>query len=324
MLLYTNLLLSFLTLVTATVTNVGNRRIVALGDLHGDLPNTLEILKFAKLIDKEHHWIGGDAIFVQTGDVVDRGPDTIKLYRLLQDLREEAPYQGGLVIPLLGNHEIMNLIGDWRYVRESDVATFGSVEARRKAFAADGFIGEYLITLNMTAKVGSTVFCHGGITPYYSEFGLDWINDRTHESIVTYMESRGRHGNEDGIYSGSGPTWYRGYALDDEQEACDLIDDALDFLQANRMVMGHTVQRDGIIRTRCGGKIVLIDVGISKAYGGYRGALEIQGNDVYALYPNRKVKLPSPAPFITSSSDQKLEAIPIDTTIKEPIRHDEL
>lgn len=42
------------------------RRIVALGDLHGDLPNTLAILKFSNLIDQDHHWIGGDAIFVQT------------------------------------------------------------------------------------------------------------------------------------------------------------------------------------------------------------------------------------------------------------------
>jgi hypothetical protein len=43
-----------------------DRRIVALGDLHGDLPNTLAILKFSNIIDEDHHWIGGDAIFVQT------------------------------------------------------------------------------------------------------------------------------------------------------------------------------------------------------------------------------------------------------------------
>jgi hypothetical protein len=43
-----------------------DRRIVALGDLHGDLPNTLDILKFSNIIDDDHHWIGGDAIFVQT------------------------------------------------------------------------------------------------------------------------------------------------------------------------------------------------------------------------------------------------------------------
>jgi hypothetical protein len=43
-----------------------DRRIVALGDLHGDLPNTLAILKFSNIIDQDHHWIGGDAIFVQT------------------------------------------------------------------------------------------------------------------------------------------------------------------------------------------------------------------------------------------------------------------
>lgn len=65
----TILLLTTLAIVSVTVAakkTEFERRIVALGDLHGDLPNTLEILKFSNLIDKDHHWIGGDAIFVQT------------------------------------------------------------------------------------------------------------------------------------------------------------------------------------------------------------------------------------------------------------------
>lgn len=63
-----NAVLCFI-LVTCAITSIASefdRRIVALGDLHGDLPNTLAILKFANIIDEDHHWIGGDAIFVQT------------------------------------------------------------------------------------------------------------------------------------------------------------------------------------------------------------------------------------------------------------------
>lgn len=58
-----------ITLILSNLTSASNeydRRIVALGDLHGDLPNTLAILKFSNIIDDDHHWIGGDAIFVQT------------------------------------------------------------------------------------------------------------------------------------------------------------------------------------------------------------------------------------------------------------------
>ncbi|OBZ83600.1 hypothetical protein A0J61_08350 [Choanephora cucurbitarum] len=287
-----------------------DRRIVALGDLHGDLPNTLEILKFSHLIDDDHHWIGGDAIFVQTGDVVDRGTDTIKLYELIQNLRDEAPLQGGMVIPLLGNHEIMNLIGDWRYVYPGEPETFGGLEARRKAFEHDGFIGEYLTMLNMTTKVGSTVFCHGGITPYFGELGIDWINNQTHATIVPFMKSFGQHGDPHGIYGAEGPTWYRGYALDDEDIVCNLLDQALDYMEANRMVVGHTVQHDGAIHTRCGGKVVLIDIGISSAYGGQKGALEIRGNKAVALYAHHNETLPTPAPYKPKS--------------KSPIVHEEL
>ncbi|KAI7902380.1 Metallo-dependent phosphatase-like protein [Cokeromyces recurvatus] len=294
----------FVSNVTAKIDD--ERRIVALGDLHGSLANTLEILKFSGLIDNDLHWIGGDAIFVQTGDVLDRGLDTIKLYELIQNLRDEAPLHGGLVIPLLGNHEIMNLVGDWRYVYPDEVETFGGFEARKLAFKKDGFIGQYLTLLNMTTKVGSTVFCHGGITPFFSRRGIDWINDQTHESIIPYMESHGHYGDDKyGLFGGYGPTWYRGYALDDESKVCDILDEALELLEANRMVVGHTVQHDGAIHTRCGGKVILIDIGISNAYGGRKGALEIRGNNVFALYADRKERLPSPPPYIPLSERTK-------------------
>lgn len=248
---------------------------------------------------------------------MDRGLHTIKLYELIQDLRDEAPLHGGLVIPLLGNHEIMNLVGDWRYVYPGESETFGGVEARKKAFEKDGFIGEYLTLLNMTTKVGTTVFCHGGITPHFSKFGIEWINDQTHSSIIPYMESHGRQGDQHGVFGGEGPTWYRGYALDDEEEVCGTLDKALEAMEASRMVVGHTVQHDGAIRTRCGGKVILIDIGISSAYGGRKGALEIVGNEVTALYATYNETLPTPPPYIPLSQRNKDDGY-------QHIIHDEL
>ncbi|KAI7881013.1 Metallo-dependent phosphatase, partial [Lichtheimia hyalospora FSU 10163] len=262
-------------------------RIVAIGDLHGDLNNTLTIMKFAGLIDQDNRWSGGDTIFVQTGDVVDRGVDTIALYKLLQRLRVEAQEQGGQVVSVLGNHEIMNMVGDWRYVNEEDIASFGGKEARIKAFSKEGWIGSDLMEWNLTAKVGSSVFCHGGILPKHAHDGVDGINHRAKDSLEMYINER-----EDkyGLFGGDGPTWYRGFAVGDER-ICPVLDKALKMLEADRMVMGHTVQRDGHIRTRCGGKAILIDIGISYVYGGHPGALEIQGDQVHAIYKHGKEKL---------------------------------
>lgn len=44
---------------------------------------------------------------VQTGDIVDRGKDTIALYHLFDELRVQAEAAGGAVVSLLGNHELM-------------------------------------------------------------------------------------------------------------------------------------------------------------------------------------------------------------------------
>ena len=85
------------------------RRIVAVGDLHADLDNALAILKLAGLVDETGAWAGGDTIFVQTGDVTDRGADSKEIIELLMRLQKQAPASGGRVVPVLGNHEIMNL-----------------------------------------------------------------------------------------------------------------------------------------------------------------------------------------------------------------------
>jgi hypothetical protein len=57
------------------------------------------------------------------------------------------------------------------------------------------------------------------------------------------------------------------------------------------MVIGHTPQLSGIILSRCENKVFVIDVGISRVYGGHSAAIEIQGTTVTAIYPNKRVVL---------------------------------
>lgn len=89
----------------------GVEKIVAVGDVHGDYENFVKILKGTGLIDRELHWTGGKTHLVQTGDILDRGPDAKKVLDLLMRLEKEAEEAGGKVHALIGNHEEMNIIG---------------------------------------------------------------------------------------------------------------------------------------------------------------------------------------------------------------------
>jgi hypothetical protein len=105
------------------------------GDLHGDFSAWRDITLAARLVDAEGRWIGGDTVLVQTGDVVDRGPDSLRIIQDLMRLQREALPAHGQVIALVGNHEAMNMTGDFRYVSAGDYAAFvdGKSAQRREA-----------------------------------------------------------------------------------------------------------------------------------------------------------------------------------------------
>jgi calcineurin-like phosphoesterase family protein len=116
------------------------QRIVAVGDLHGDFSAWTDIARGAGLIDPGGHWAGGRTILVQLGDVVDRGGASLRIIRNLQQLQKEAPRAGGKVVLLLGNHEAMNLLGDYRYTTPEEFAAFanaGSAALRDKIYDAN-------------------------------------------------------------------------------------------------------------------------------------------------------------------------------------------
>jgi hypothetical protein len=112
-------------------------RIVAIGDLHGDFAAWRAIALAAGLIDRKGRWAGGDTVLVQTGDVVDRGQDSLKIINDLMRLQREAPRRHGRVVTLVGNHEAMNVTDDLRYVSAGDYAAFvdrGSAGLREQVY----------------------------------------------------------------------------------------------------------------------------------------------------------------------------------------------
>ncbi|MGI8705878.1 MAG: metallophosphoesterase [Sphingomicrobium sp.] len=114
-------------------------RIIAVGDLHGDFAAWRDIAGAAGLVGRNGQWTGGRTTLVQVGDMVDRGPDSLKIIRELMRLQKEAPRQGGRVIVLVGNHEAMNITGDLRYVTRDEFAAFAtrrSAELRDRLYDA--------------------------------------------------------------------------------------------------------------------------------------------------------------------------------------------
>jgi calcineurin-like phosphoesterase family protein len=113
-------------------------RVVAVGDVHGAYDQFVGILRAAGLLDARDRWSGGRAILVQTGDVLDRGPDSRKALDLLRRLERDAARAGGRVYPLLGNHELMRMVWDWRDVSAGELAGFrtpDSADLRERAYA---------------------------------------------------------------------------------------------------------------------------------------------------------------------------------------------
>jgi hypothetical protein len=115
---------------SAAVPQPAPQRIVGIGDLHGDFEAWRAIAAAAGLADAKGRWTGGNATLVQMGDIVDRGPDSLKIIRDLMKLQREAPKRGGQVIVLLGNHEAMMMTDDMRYVHPGEYAAFADQDSK--------------------------------------------------------------------------------------------------------------------------------------------------------------------------------------------------
>ncbi|MCA9587147.1 MAG: metallophosphoesterase [Myxococcales bacterium] len=266
-------------------------RLVAIGDLHGDLDATRRAFRLAGAIDDKDAWIGGKLVVVQTGDAIDRGDDDRAILDLLEKLKGEAEKAGGKLVALSGNHEIMNASFDFRYVTEGSFKSFRDVSSsafaapgvsesqrgRAAAFAPGGAYATMIASRPLVARVGDSIFVHGGVLPKHVRYGLDRINDGTRKWLLKQASSPPAVVNAE-----DGPLWTRMYSAAPGREECKALEEALELLHAKRMVMGHTVQKPGI-QPACDKRAWRIDVGLARYYGGPTQVLEIKGDEVKVL-----------------------------------------
>lgn len=270
-------------------------RVVAIGDLHGDLSATRDVLQLVGAIDERDRWVGGKLTVVQTGDQLDRGDDERGILDLLHRLGEQARAQGGKLLVLNGNHETMNAMGDFRYVTPGAREDFADVDARQlpaevaaqlpadlrgraAAFLPGGSYAQQLAERPLIALVDDTVFVHGGVHLDHVKYGIDRINRET----AQWLEGSGPA--PDILTAEDGPVWSRIYSEPTPSpQACQELGRVLEAVGAKRMVVGHTVQRQGIT-SACSERVWRIDVGMSSYYGGDRVmALQIEDGKVTVL-----------------------------------------
>ena len=268
-------------------------RIVAVGDLHGDLDATLRALHLAGAIDAQNHWAGGKLILVQTGDILDRGDQEQAILDLFVQLAEEAAAAGGAVYRLHGNHELMNAALDLRYVTPGGFADFVDAVtvdpgdttltaydplhwARVVAFRPGGPYARILADAHLTLILEGNLFVHGGVLPEHIDAGLEEAD------AVVRAWLLGEAPEPTAILQGGSLVWTRRFSNDVDSSACATLDSVLNALDVKRMIVGHTVQSQGII-SHCAEGVWCIDVGMSSAYGGEPQVLEILGDSLRIL-----------------------------------------
>ncbi len=270
-------------------------RLVGFADVHGDYQAAIDVLKLAGLIDDDLAWTGGDTVVVQTGDQLDRGDGEQAILDLFELLSEQAWDAGGGFYPLLGNHETMNVQLDLRYVTDGGFEDFADTEhdpedpelasypesqrGRVAAFRPGGPYATLLAGHNLTMQVGGTVFVHGGILPDHATAGLQTINDEVRSWMLGEASEP-----QTWVGSSDAPVWTRVYSDDgddDADQACSLLEEALDLLGADRMVVGHTVQDQA--NPACNDRVWRVDVGMADYYGGRPAAVEIVDGAVTLL-----------------------------------------
>jgi hypothetical protein len=155
------------------------------------------------------------------------------------------------------------------------------------AWNPEGKLANWVLERKVAVRVNDTIFLHGGISGFYCQNSLDSITEKVVANLK-HFDPRNSGILEDDF----GPLWFRGLSGVDPQASPETVDAILAHHKAKHIVVGHTVT-SGIIWPRYDSRVVMIDTGISNAYGGHIGYLEITPEGLFAGYPAGKLPLPA-------------------------------
>jgi len=270
-------------------------RVVVIGDLHADIGVTRRAFQLAGATDRNDEWIGGPLTIVQLGDIIGRSDDEREVLDFMFAIRQKAAAGGGRVHVLIGNHEVFGGRVDNQAVGSNPFPGFEDIpdldrddprlrflpehqRARGAALMAGGAYARRLAEFPTVLRIGGTIFVHGGVEPRWARYGIDRIN----REVSQWLMGNGPEPDSSwGVDDGDRVMWTRQFSTAVTRRACAVLDESLAILGATRMIVAHTVHRT--ITPRCGGKVWVVDVGMSRAYGGNIELLEIVDDEVLSV-----------------------------------------
>jgi len=261
----------------ATYTDI--KKIVAFSDVHGQYDIMINLLKAHNIIDEQNKWIFGEGHLVVTGDNLDRGDKVLDILWFLFFLEKQAAKVGGKVHVLLGNHEIMVLQGDIRYLNKKYLYTSGVLRDRyHLMFGRGSILGDWIANHKVMTSINRSLYLHGGISEEITklDYSIEKMNTTFTQHLVRFEnDSIFRDSQLQALYFENGPLWYRGYFKKEQMDDFP-IDKILNKLDQDRIIVGHTSFDD--VQSLYGGKVIGIDCSIKK---GETGKLLLFKNDKF-------------------------------------------
>jgi hypothetical protein len=256
----------------------GVERILVVSDIHGDYEELVALFRKVGVVDDSLAWDWGKGHLVVNGDVFDRGDQVTETLWLIYQLEQEAREAGGRVHYLLGNHEMMVLRGDDRYVNAKymgGIPRFTATE-HRDLYGSDMHLGRWLRTKHVAVKLNDIVFVHGGLGPAVVERELDLGQLNEIARKVIDMRSIELFFSDVPFFvqGTEGPLWYRGYHFGMEGRypliTSEQLDKVLAFFDAATVVVGHS--ENGQVQQLFEGRVYGVDVPV-EGLGGFEALL---------------------------------------------------
>jgi len=240
-----------------------NSTIFVMGDVHGDYDGMIELLKKGNVIDEKLNWKFETGQLVFLGDIVDRGDHVTECLWLIYKLELQARKKGGHVHYLLGNHEIMIMTKDYRYLADKYYYMNDQIHMDfSEHYDQTSFFGKWLSSKNIIVKIGPYLFLHAGLS--YESFERKYNITDMNETVRKYLKNLKAKSFSDTtqwVLGDTGPLWYRGYnAHHDSTSAIKQfqLDSVLNFYKVKNVFVGHT-HTPGIQKVY-NGKVILMDV----------------------------------------------------------------
>lgn len=259
----------------------------AVSDIHGQAGLFMGLLRAHGIVDAQDQWAWGRGALVIAGDIFDRGPTVTEALWQVYRLEQQARAAGGRVEFVLGNHETMVLAGDERYIHDKYRLVTKLLERSYAGlFAADTELGRWLRQRATVLKLGDTVFLHGGLHPELARGPIDLaaINAKFRQRLGASKAELAQDPEANFLYGRDGPIWYRGYFLPQRATRAE-VDALLLRMDAKRMVVGHTTQRE--IRSLYAGRIIGVDAGLK--YGDHGELLLWRQGKLWRGLPDGRV-----------------------------------